>query len=40
VLATTSRRRELFLKDRFAETPKPARETRALPRKKNRRFHA
>jgi hypothetical protein len=38
VLAMTSRHRALLYKDRFGETPKPTRETRALPRTFRRRF--
>ena len=38
VLATTSRHRGLFRKDCFSETPKPAREARALPRPRKSDF--
>jgi hypothetical protein len=35
VLAIASRDRGLFFEDCFRETPKPTRETRALPKKAN-----
>src|SRR4029453_8037283 len=37
VLAMTSRHRGLLRRDCFGETPKPARETRALPRNRSER---